>query len=208
MATDPANPLGELVEAMNFATIKHRAQKRKGTGDPYIIHPVGVCRSLVKLAGVTDLVVLQAALLHDTVEDTDTSFEEIEQRFGPIVRRIVAEVTDDKTLSADARKRAQVAHAPHLSREAKLVKLADKLYNLRDLLSVPPPSWDATRIQGYYVWAKKVIDCLRGTNAALEAELDKVFTESFTYKGTVYPVVPACDLEAFLESYYAYMATR
>lgn len=80
----------------------------------------------------------QAALLHDTVEDTDTTLAELEAKFGPIVARIVQEVTDDKSLSKQERKQLQVEHAPHCSHQAKLVKLSDKLYNLRDLNRCTP----------------------------------------------------------------------
>ncbi|CAI9551050.1 unnamed protein product, partial [Staurois parvus] len=92
-----------------------------------------VARILSHEAGISDIAVLQAALLHDTVEDTDTTFLEIEEKFGQEVRKIVEEVTDDKTLPKMKRKQLQIEHAPHRSHKAKLVKLADKLYNLRDL---------------------------------------------------------------------------
>ncbi|XP_051920009.1 guanosine-3',5'-bis(diphosphate) 3'-pyrophosphohydrolase MESH1 isoform X2 [Hippocampus zosterae] len=128
-----------LLETVNFAAEKHRNQRRKDIEQtPYINHPIGVARILSHEAGVTDIVVLQAALLHDTLEDTDTKPEELETKFGQIVARIVQEVTDDKSLPKQERKRLQVEHAPHCSHQAKLVKLADKLYNLRDLNRCTP----------------------------------------------------------------------
>ncbi|KAG9352297.1 hypothetical protein JZ751_020710 [Albula glossodonta] len=128
-----------LLETAHFAAEKHKNQRRKDPeGTPYINHPIGVARILSHEGGVTDIEVLQAALLHDTVEDTDTSFAELEAAFGPKVARIVREVTDDKTLAKQERKRQQVEHAPHCSHQAKLVKLADKLYNLRDLNRCTP----------------------------------------------------------------------
>lgn len=136
---------------------------------------VGVARILTAEGGVKDLVVLQAALLHDTVEDTDTSFEELEEKFGTAVTAIVREVTDDKNLPKDERKRLQIVHSAHSSFEAKLVKLADKLYNLRDLCRSTPVGWTPERVQEYFEWAKKVVDGLRGACPALEAELDKIF---------------------------------
>ncbi|GIY53915.1 guanosine-3',5'-bis(diphosphate) 3'-pyrophosphohydrolase MESH1, partial [Caerostris extrusa] len=116
-----------------------------------------------------------AALLHDTVEDTDTTFEEIEKVFSPTVRSIVEEVTDDKTLPSATRKQLQIEHASKISQEAKLVKLADKLYNLRDLLRSTPKGWNEERVQNYFVWASKVVSQLRGTNKALEKELRLIF---------------------------------
>uniref|UniRef100_A0A9J7ZCY0 Guanosine-3',5'-bis(diphosphate) 3'-pyrophosphohydrolase MESH1 n=1 Tax=Cyprinus carpio carpio TaxID=630221 RepID=A0A9J7ZCY0_CYPCA len=142
----------------------------------FLLFP-GVARILSHEGGITDIEVLQAALLHDTVEDTDTTIDELEAVFGPTVARIVQEVTDDKTLPKEERKRLQVEHAPHRSHQAKLVKLADKLYNLRDLNRCTPTGWTAERVQEYFVWASRVIKGLRGTNAALEEKLQQLFLE-------------------------------
>ncbi|CAJ1049890.1 guanosine-3'%2C5'-bis(diphosphate) 3'-pyrophosphohydrolase MESH1 [Xyrichtys novacula] len=132
-----------LLETVNFAAEKHRNQRRKDPDKtPYINHPIGVARILSHEGGVTDIQVLQAALLHDTVEDTDTSPAELEEKFGSVVAGIVQEVTDDKSLPKQERKRQQVEHAPHCSHQAKLVKLADKLYNLRDLNRCTPTGQD------------------------------------------------------------------
>ncbi|KAM9366623.1 guanosine-3',5'-bis(diphosphate) 3'-pyrophosphohydrolase MESH1 isoform 1-T1 [Symphorus nematophorus] len=167
-----------LLETVNFAAEKHRNQRRKDAEQtPYINHPIGVARILSHEGGVTDIEVLQAALLHDTVEDTDTSPAELEAKFGTIVARIVQEVTDDKSLPKQERKRQQVEHAPHCSRQAKLVKLADKLYNLRDLNRCTPVGWSAERVQEYFVWASEVVKGLRGTNSALEEKLDELFRQ-------------------------------
>lgn len=131
--------LASVMKAADFAARKHRDQRRKDPQKtPYINHPIGVANILINEGDIDDPVVLQAALLHDTVEDTDTTLDEIEEHFGTKVRGIVDEVSDDKDLSKQERKRLQVVHAPHKSREAKLVKLADKLYNLRDLHRVVP----------------------------------------------------------------------
>ncbi|XP_058485454.1 guanosine-3',5'-bis(diphosphate) 3'-pyrophosphohydrolase MESH1 [Solea solea] len=167
-----------LVETVNFAAEKHRNQRRKDVdGTPYINHPIGVARILSHEGGVTDIEVLQAALLHDTVEDTDTSPAELEHTFGPTVARIVEEVTDDKRLPKQERKRQQVEHAPHCSHQAKLVKLADKLYNLRDLNRCTPVGWTAERAQEYFVWASEVVKGLKGTNSALEEKLEELFRQ-------------------------------
>lgn len=119
----------------------------------------------------------QGAILHDTVEDTMTTLEEIEEHFGPKVRKIVDEVSDDKTLSKQERKQLQIEHAPHISHEAKLVKLADKLYNLRDLNRVAPVGWSEERVNAYFLWAEKVVGGLLGTNQQLEDKLGSLFVE-------------------------------
>ncbi|XP_004398337.1 guanosine-3',5'-bis(diphosphate) 3'-pyrophosphohydrolase MESH1 isoform X1 [Callorhinus ursinus] len=168
----------QLVEAADFAARKHRLQRRKDPeGTPYINHPIGVARILTHEAGITDTVVLQAALLHDTVEDTDTTLDEVELHFGAQVRRLVEEVTDDKTLPKLERKRLQVEQAPHSSPGAKLVKLADKLYNLRDLNRCTPEGWSEHRVQEYFEWAAQVVKGLQGTNRQLEEALKQLFKE-------------------------------
>ncbi|XP_017290506.1 guanosine-3',5'-bis(diphosphate) 3'-pyrophosphohydrolase MESH1 [Kryptolebias marmoratus] len=167
-----------LLEAANFAAYKHRNQIRKDpAGTPYINHPIGVSRILSHEGGVSDIDVLQAALLHDTVEDTDTTIEELREKFGETVAGFVQEVTDDKSLPKQERKRLQVEHAPHCSPQAKLVKLADKLYNLRDLNCSIPVGWSAERVQEYFVWASEVVKGLKGANSALEEKLEELFKE-------------------------------
>lgn len=136
-----------------------------------------VARILTHEAGITDIVVLQAALLHDTVEDTDTTLDEVELHFGAQVRRLVEEVTDDKTLPKLERKRQQVEQAPQSSPGAKLVKLADKLYNLRDLNRCTPRGWSEQRVQEYFEWAAQVVKGLQGTNQRLEEALKQLFVE-------------------------------
>ncbi len=167
--------LGLLLTALAFAARKHRDQRRKDHhASPYINHPIALADSLVNEGGVTDTDVLCAALLHDTVEDTETTFEELEQAFGATVAGIVMEVTDDKTLPKAERKRLQIAHAPHLSDAARLVKLADKIANLRDLIAHPPPDWSEMRKREYFDWAARVVDGLRGVHPDLEAVFDEL----------------------------------
>lgn len=171
-----AEPLGTIISTINFAAEKHKNQRRKDPEKtPYINHPIGVACILTQEANVTDLIVIQSAILHDTVEDTETSLDEIRDKFGKRVRDIVDEVTDDKSLPKLERKRLQIEHAPGTSYEAKLVKLADKLYNLRDLERSTPSGWSEQRVEEYFEWSKKVVDGLRGTNAALENNLDIIF---------------------------------
>lgn len=126
-------------------------------------------------AGITDPVVIQAAFLHDTVEDTNTTFEELKETFGNVVADVVAEVTDDKTLDKMERKRLQIENGKSSSPRAKLVKLADKLYNLRDLDQTIPVGWTPERAREYFEWAEKVVAGLRGTNQPMEDALDMLF---------------------------------
>lgn len=170
------SPYALLLKALKFAAQKHRDQRRKDAeASPYINHPIALAEVLVNQGGIDDPVVLAAALLHDTIEDTETTFEELVDEFGREVAGIVLEVTDDKTLESPERKRLQVAHAAELSHSAKLVKLADKICNLGDVSDHPPPSWSLDRRQEYFEWAKSVIDNLRGASPKLE----KVFDDAY-----------------------------
>jgi guanosine-3',5'-bis(diphosphate) 3'-pyrophosphohydrolase len=165
--------VGRILDAMVFAAHKHRQQRRKDREQsPYINHPIDLANILVNEARVDDATVIVAAVLHDTVEDTATTFDEITARFGAEVSALVAEVTDDKTLPRDDRKRLQVEHAPHASFRAQQIKLADKIANLRDLDRSPPATWDLARKRAYLEWSKRVVDGLRGRHAALEALFD------------------------------------
>lgn len=168
------NNLKKLLEAASFAAQRHTGHKRKGSaGEPYINHPMEVANMLANVGNVDDYDVLIAALLHDTVEDTGTKTEEIAERFGERVSGIVAEVTDDKSLPKQERKRLQIEHAAHLSPEAKLVKLGDKISNIRDVSNNPPADWDIKRRRDYIDWGEKVVAGLRGTNASLETAFDE-----------------------------------
>lgn len=165
-----------LIKALAFASHKHSDQRRKDQGaSPYINHPIALTNLLVNEGGITDPEILCAALLHDTVEDTDTTPEEVIEAFGVTIGGIVIEVTDNKSLLKDERKQAQVNHAPHLSTKARAVKLADKTCNLRDVVENPPHHWPLQRRQGYFDWAKQVIDGLRGDWPQLEDAFDREF---------------------------------
>jgi guanosine-3',5'-bis(diphosphate) 3'-pyrophosphohydrolase len=167
------NGTATILKAAEFAASKHRDQRRKGVhAEPYINHPLAVASLLANEGGVDDPDVIAAALLHDTIEDTRTTEEELREVFGERVASIVAEVTDDKALSWQRRKDLQVEHAPHLSREAKLVKLADKICNVRDVGSNPPHDWTVHRRRQYFDWAGAVVAGMRGANPALEAIFD------------------------------------
>lgn len=159
-----------LLQAIDFAAYKHRQQRRKSSeGIPYINHPIAVARLLAEVGGIEDEDVLVAAVLHDTVEDTATTREELEAAFGPAVRRLVDEVTDDKSLPKAERKRLQVVHAGGLSRGAALIKLADKVLNVQDLSHAPPADWSTERIRQYLDWAEEVVGNLPDVNQPLRA---------------------------------------
>lgn len=165
-----------LLSAIAFAACKHRDQRRKdAAASPYINHPIALANVLANEGGIDDEDVLIAAILHDTVEDTDTSEEELVREFGADIAGIVMEVTDDKSLPKAERKRLQIAHAPTISRQAKLVKLADKICNLRDIATSPPADWSLERKRQYFDWAKAVVDGLRGTHPILEEAFDAAY---------------------------------
>jgi guanosine-3',5'-bis(diphosphate) 3'-pyrophosphohydrolase len=168
--------LKRLLAALSFAAHKHKDQRRKDVAaSPYINHPISLANILCNEGHVTDIDVICGALLHDTIEDTDTSPEELEQEFGAAIRDIVLDVTDDKTLSKAERKRRQIEHAAHASDKAKLVKLADKISNLRDVADNPPADWTLQRRQEYFDWAKQVVDQVRGVHAGLEDLFDAAY---------------------------------
>ena len=163
------------VKAVAFAADKHRAQRRKDVdASPYINHPISVANALANEGDVADIEVLSAAVLHDTIEDTNTTAEELRAIFGVRITAIVLDVTDDKSLDKHVRKQRQIEHAPHTSKEAKLVKLADKICNLRDILASPPADWSTERKRDYFDWAAKVVAGIRGVNPKLEAVFDEL----------------------------------
>ncbi len=169
------NKLGKLIDAINFSAQKHRGQTRKGANaEPYINHPIDVMNILSKDGGIEEYDILISAVLHDTIEDTETTEVEIDKRFGSRVARIVLEVSDDKSLSKVERKNAQIAEAPHLSNQAKVVKLADKISNIKDIGASPPNDWTVARCEEYLLWSEKVVDGIRGTNESLESRFDEL----------------------------------
>ena len=165
-----------LLKALSFATHKHKDQRRKDVdASPYINHPISLANILCNEAHVTDVEVICGALLHDTVEDTDTTPEELESAFGEPIRAIVMDVTDDKSLPKEERKQQQIDHAAYASSKARLVKLADKISNLRDVSNSPPPEWSLERKREYFDWGKQVIERIRGTHPLLESLFDEAY---------------------------------
>lgn len=177
----PFEPLSVILKSLDFAATRHRSQFRKGEEKiPYINHPIQVANLLVNEAGETDPVLLSAAVLHDVVEDTvdsveerDELIEEIRLIFGDEILALTLEVTDDKTLLKEERKRLQVEHAAHISIRAKKLKTADKIMNIRDIVSCPPSGWTRLRVIEYLNWSEEVNQGTRGVNQ----KLDKLFDE-------------------------------
>lgn len=168
-----------LLAAVHFAAEKHRLQTRKDEDEsPYVNHVIQVAEVLARVGGVTDLDVLVAAVLHDTVEDTRTTREELAECFNERVASLVQKVSDDKTLSKEERKRLAVEHAPELPFEAKLIKLADRICNVRDIAEHPPVGWDLDRRLEYFEWSRGVVAGCRGVNGALELEFDTAVEEA------------------------------
>jgi len=168
-----------LFNALTFAAYKHRDQRRKDReATPYINHPIQVMEILWGIGQVRDMVLLAGALLHDTLEDTDATEEEIIQQCGEEVLALVLEVTDDKHLSKVQRKQHQINHAPHLSFRAKQLKLADKICNVHDISLSPPLHWSFKRRRDYLLWSEEVVSGLRGVNVYLEAHFDETLATS------------------------------
>ena len=168
--------LATVLKAAWFASDKHRSQRRKDVdASPYINHPLALAHVLATEGGISDAVVIAAALLHDTVEDTETTQEELVCEFGTAIAAFVAEVTDDKTLEKAERKRLQVVQSSTKSHGAKLVKLADKICNLRDIAASPPADWNSDRRRQYFAWAADVVEGIRGTSESLEAAFDEAY---------------------------------
>lgn len=169
-----------FIKAVSFAAEKHKNQRRKDVeASPYINHPIALANLLANEGDIANQDVLIAAILHDTIEDTETTEAELMAEFGDRITSIVLEVTDNKSLPKCERKLKQIEHAPHASMDAKLVKLADKICNLRDILKSPPKDWSVERRQEYFKWAESVVQGLRGTNVKLEKIFDELMARSY-----------------------------
>ena len=170
---DTLSDVSSLARAYNFAAVKHIAQRRKGeAAEPYMNHLTEVAELVAQATDGSDVEVVIAAVLHDTVEDTETTLGEIAAIFGQRVAALVAEVTDDKSLPKVDRKRLQIEHAAHASPGAKLIKLADKTSNLRAIAQSPPAGWPEERLAEYRAWAGEVVARCRGVNPWLESQFD------------------------------------
>jgi guanosine-3',5'-bis(diphosphate) 3'-pyrophosphohydrolase len=179
MTSRPLSDIGRLLRAAHFSADKHRDQRRKGVRNtPYINHPLEVADRLNRIAGVEDATILAAAILHDTIEDTETTEAELAREFGREVAALVAELTEDKEPHWTVRKRHEIDSAPGLSPAAKLIKLSDKTSNVADTAGNPPGDWTLDRRRDYLTFAALVADGCRGQNAALDAEFDRVLADA------------------------------
>jgi len=167
-----------FLKALSFATKQHSGQVRKGgLGIPYINHPVEVTRVLYELGDVRDMDLLCAALLHDVVEDTETTKEDLEREFGKEIAGIVEEVSDPHELDTLAARKRQIIIAPKLSYSAKLLRLVDKICNVKDI-GESPPLWQNGRRLEYIAWATQVVEALKPVNTTLENLFEKVKREA------------------------------
>ena len=166
----------QIVRALDFAAWAHSTQRRKGGArEPYVNHLTEVARLVAQATGGQDEKLIIAALLHDVLEDQamHVTCGMLVEHFGKRVAKVVLEVTDDRSLPKLERKRLQVVHAPHLSRRAKILKIADKSANLNSILLTPPKDWSATRKREYFAWAAEVVAGCRGVNPWIESVFDE-----------------------------------
>ena len=166
-----------VLKATQFAALKHCDQRRKDGKTPYIIHPISVAMILSEIGSIEDPEILSAALLHDTLEDTDTSAHELDKNFGSRVRIIVEELTDNDMLTFSQSKQMQIDNAPHLSKNATLVRIADKISNVSDVIENPPPEWNQKRCNKYVDWAEAVMNNCQKVNQDLENHFFELLTE-------------------------------
>jgi len=160
-----------LFNALSYASQMHQNQRRKGSDTPYVNHLIDVARLLAEYHMGDDLVLMQAALLHDVVEDTEADMRDVEVIFGQDVASVVAEVTDDKSLPKHLRKQLVVENCAHWTWRAKVLKLADLISNVNDVIHRPPTSWDLERQSNYFGWAAQVAQMMAGAHPELEYRL-------------------------------------
>ena len=163
-----------ITRALRFAAERHSSQRRKGQAkEPYVNHLAEVSELVADATEGKDVNLIAAALLHDTIEDTETSSDELVATFNNDIAQLVADVTDDKSLPKQDRKHLQVVNSRAQNMRVKLLKLADKTSNLRSLANSPPENWNTERKQAYIDWAIKVAAGLKGVNPWLEERFDE-----------------------------------
>ena len=175
---DTIEQIQAILSAARFAAEKHAGQRRKGdAAEPYVNHLIEVAELVAMALREPDTNLVIAALLHDSIEDADVTADDLASRYGADVASLVSEVTDDKSLPKQERKRLQVEHAAKKTPRAQTIKLADKISNLRSMLSSPPAGWDFERRREYFVWARRVVDGLTAPNPMLKAEFESTFSK-------------------------------
>ena len=168
----------EIIDVILYAATSHSGQFRKDGVTPYINHPLEVMHLLAHTGNISDHEILMAAVLHDVLEDTDATADELIERFGHRIATIVLELTDDMSLPKEERKRQQLLTCTKLSTEAKVIRISDKICNVYDILYAPPGDWSLQRRKEYLEWANAVVAKIRGTNEALETHFDELIIES------------------------------
>lgn len=173
--TRGVSDVGLVSAAAEFAARQHGGQQRKGRSDePYVSHLAEVANMLAIVTEGKDAELVAAGWLHDTIEDTGTTREELAAKFGERVASLVVEVTDDMSLSTDERRRRQIEDAPKKSSSAKLIKIADKISNVRARIVSDPSQAEREDLADYFGWADKVVAGCKGNNA----KLDQMYAET------------------------------
>ena len=181
MPNDSLQTIQELMKAAHFAAARHSEQRRKGaSAEPYVNHLLEVAELVSSALSEPDTNLVIAALLHDTVEDVGVTKEELSANFGQDVADLVLEVTDDKSLPKQERKRLQIVNAPKKTVRAQVIKLADKISNLRAILASPPSDWSVERQRQYFEWARQVVDALSAPHPGLKLEFDRLYGQAET----------------------------
>lgn len=190
-----------LLRAAAFAARAYHQMRNSSLTHECVEHSIRVARHLQTLGGVTDPNVIAAGLLHDMVEGTNVLLFDIDSAFGSTIAGLVAEVSDDRRMSRVECQRAQVAHVPHMTTEARLIKLADMLDNLSCLRELQP--WTPVLMQGYVAWARKMyLAGLQGVSRGLDRRMEALFQQTFERGGVAHPMLPAGDLDEAVEAYY------
>jgi (p)ppGpp synthase/HD superfamily hydrolase len=173
--SDCLDAVRQILAAARFAAEKHSAHRRKGpSAEPYVNHVIEVAELLARTADDLDTNLIVAALLHDTIEDVGVTREEIVESFGEDVAALVAEVTDDKSLPKETRKALQIENASAKSPRAQSLGAADKIANVRSVVTSPPANWSFDRRVEYVRWARRVVERYDQIDARLAEEFRQV----------------------------------
>ncbi len=200
--------LGDFLKAVCFAAEKHKHQRHKGDGSSYICHPLGVAQILWDEGSCGWIDIMTAAVLHNTLENTDTTEDELNEIFGEEITKIVVGCTNDKSLPIARRKQLQIEHAAKVDVAVCFVKTAVTIHSMRDLLNVLPKGWSLEHIQGYFVWGKALLSAIPVKDARLVKAENEIYKQTITFEGKKYPVLPDCDHKEFLKKYYDLLSKK